>query len=430
MSRKPRNIIPSLPRRAWVILLGDGFSAIGGGLVLPFLMVYLHKVRGFSLPIAGLMLSTLAVVGLAGGPIAGWVVDKLGSRRALIISLSISALGSLGLAFVTEIWQGFAVAVVFGFGQMFLWPAIHSLLVSIVSENQRSAVFSVHYATLNAGIGIGGITGGLLADVSRPGTFELLYILDSATFLVFIAILLRVKDVGLKPPVPEVGAPKAGYARVFKDKVFVRMLILGSFLVVVGYSQLESGFPAFVTREGGVSTRVLGFAFAANTGIIVLSQLVVLKKLAGKRRTRAIATMALLWATAWLIVLVSNNAGIHWIAVVGAVLGMATFALGETFMSPTLPAIVNDLAPDDLRGRYNALYSTSWAVGHIVGPAIAGVALGAELGNWFFSGLIVACLVAAYLAISLERHLPDSANRVTASDLPATGVEKEPAETL
>ena len=166
-----------------------------------------------------------------------------------------------------------------------------------------------------------------------------------------------------------------------------------------------------------MSTRVLGFAFAANTGIIVLSQLVVLKKLAGKRRTRAIATMALLWATVWLIVLVSNNAGIHWIAVVGAILGMATFALGETFMSPTLPAIVNDLAPDDLRGRYNALYSTSWAVGHIVGPAIVGVALGAELGNWFFSGLIVACLVAAYLAISLERYLPASANRVTASDV-------------
>ena len=200
MSRKPRNIIPSLPRRAWVILLGDGFSAIGGGLVLPFLMVYLHRVRGFSLPIAGLMLSTLAVVGLAGGPIAGWVVDKLGSRRALIISLSISALGSLGLAFVTEIWQGFAVAIVFGFGQMFLWPAIHSLLVSIVSENQRSAVFSVHYATLNAGIGIGGITGGLLADVSRPGTFELLYILDSATFLVFIAILLAGEGRGPEAP--------------------------------------------------------------------------------------------------------------------------------------------------------------------------------------------------------------------------------------
>ena len=32
------------------------------------------------------------------------------------------------------------------------------------------------------------------------------------------------------------------------------------------------------------------------------------------------------------------------------------FALGETLVSPTLPAIVNDLAPDSLRGRYNGAY--------------------------------------------------------------------------
>lgn len=427
MAHTIRNLIPSLPRRVWVVLLGDGFSAIGGGLVLPFLIVYLHKVRGFSLPVAGLMLSTLAVVGLAGGPIAGWIVDKIGSRRALILSLAISAVGSLGLASVTEVWQGFAVCAVFGLGQMFLWPAIHSLLVSIVSEKQRSAVFSVHYATINAGIGIGGIVGGLVADVSRPSTFEWLYIADSATFIVFIAILWRLKDIGL-PLVASAGdesSPKVGYRQVIKDKVFVRMLALGSLLVVIGYSQLESGFPAFVTREGGVSTRVLGFAFAANTAVIVVSQLVVLKKLAGKRRTRAIAVMALLWAVAWLIVLISNNVGIHWVAVMGAVLGMSAFALGETFMSPTMPAIVNDLAPDDLRGRYNALYSTSWAVGHIIGPAIAGWALGADLGNAFFGGLVVACLGAAYLAISMERHLPMSANRVAESDLVGTGVEDE-----
>lgn len=414
-----KSFIPRLPRRVWIVLAGDMVSALGGGLVLPFLIVYLHRVRDFPLGIAGLMVSTIALVGLAGGPIAGWVVDRIGSRRALILSLLLSAVGSLLIAEIRVTWHGFAVAALFGFGQMFMWPAIHSLLMSMVTETQRSAVFSVHYATLNAGIGLGGVIGGLVADLSRPESFELLYRLDALTFLVFIAVLYVIKDIGGRPVEdPDANAPKPGYREVLKDKVFVRMLLLGSMLVVIGYSQLESGFPAFVTREGtGISTTALGLAFAANTAVIVVSQLIVLKKLAGKRRTRALAAMTFLWAAAWLVVLVSGNLGIHWLAVAGAIVALAVFALGETFMSPTLPAIVNDLAPERLRGRYNALYATSWAVGHIIGPAIAGAMLGAKLGSALFVGLIAACLVAARIAIGMERYLPERANRVTVEDL-------------
>ncbi len=37
----------------------------------------------------------------------------------------------------------------------------------------------------------------------------------------------------------------------------------------------------------------------------------------------------------------------------GFFLAMVIFAFGETLFSPTIPAIVNDLAPERLRGRYN-----------------------------------------------------------------------------
>jgi MFS family permease len=92
---------------------------------------------------------------------------------------------------------------------------------------------------------------------------------------------------------------------------------------------------------------------------------------------------------------------------------MVVFAFGETLLSPTMPAIVNDLAPDALRGRYNAMYSLSWNGGTIVGPVIAGVFLGAGLAVLFFFGLIAACGLAAVMAVSLERHLPERANRIS-----------------
>jgi MFS family permease len=94
----------------------------------------------------------------------------------------------------------------------------------------------------------------------------------------------------------------------------------------------------------------------------------------------------------------------------GFALTAMLFALGETMMSPTIPAIVNDLAPEELRGRYNAVHSLAWSAGHIVGPALAGFLLGRALGEEFFIGLVVACVGVGAYALRLERYLPARAN--------------------
>ena len=51
------------------------------------------------------------------------------------------------------------------------------------------------------------------------------------------------------------------------------------------------------------------------------------------------------------------------------------FGFGETMFQPTIPAMTNDLAPDHLRGRYNALSSGFFQLGGIAGPVVAGFML-------------------------------------------------------
>ena len=68
---------------------------------------------------------------------------------------------------------------------------------------------------------------------------------------------------------------------------------------------------------------------------------------------------------------------------------MAVFGIGETFLSPSLPGIVNRLTGEETRGRYVAFYSLSWQAGPMIGPLIAGAALGAGHGTALFLGLAV-----------------------------------------
>lgn len=72
---------------------GGLVNAFGNGVTFPFLVIYLHNVRGFSLATAGLVLAVGSAVGLVAGPVAGPLVDRIGGRATLAASLVLMAIG-------------------------------------------------------------------------------------------------------------------------------------------------------------------------------------------------------------------------------------------------------------------------------------------------------------------------------------------------
>jgi MFS family permease len=120
---------------------------------------------------------------------------------------------------------------------------------------------------------------------------------------------------------------------------------------------------------------------------------------------RALAAMTVVWAGAWLLVLVSG----YWLEAAAAASLFAVsallFGVGECFQGPTQGALVADLAPPRLRGRYMALSATSWQVGFVLGPAVGGVVLGvAPLALWPLAATV--CLAAGLLSLNVERSIP------------------------
>src|SRR5262249_56645019 len=88
--------------------------------------------------------------------------------------------------------------------------------------------------SMNLGIGLGRLVGGLIATTSDPSSFTRLFLLDAATFLVFVAVLSTVSE---PRGVPEEAhdEPAAGYRTVCRDRNFVALLGLNVLFVAVGY---------------------------------------------------------------------------------------------------------------------------------------------------------------------------------------------------
>jgi MFS family permease len=412
-----RGLVPELPRDGWILLAGDAVSAVGSGLTLPFLLVYLHDLRGLGLGEAGLALSVVALAGLAGNPVGGSLVDRVGGRAALLAGLAFAAVGSTWLAFVTNAWGAYGAAATLGFGLAVIWPARTALLAVVVPPERRSSAYGLGHAAMNVGLGVGSLLAAMIVHTSSLASFQALYLLDAASFVAFAPFVARLSVPTRRPDAAR--ATARGYGAIVRDRAFRRLWALTALIVGFGYAQYSAAFPAFATGQAGLDAHQLALAFAANTVAVAVAQLPVLRALRGRRRSSALAFAFAATGIAWTIVLVGASAPSSAAAASVFSVAMVALALGETALSPSAPALANDLAPDDLRGRYNGVYTLAWTTGFAAGPALAGAMLAAGAANLLMLGLIAACAVGVAGSIRLARHLPPGIDVVDGEeDLP------------
>jgi len=403
------------PTGKW-LLSTTAISTLGRGMTLPFTIIYVHEVRGIPLDVAGLLMSVIALVALVvTGPV-GALIDRLGARTVVIWGTVAQFSGAVMMAFATSV-PAFVLAftllgIAFGIG----WPGFNALTSSIVSGPVRTQFFGINFALINLGIGIGGIVSGFLTNVDRPGTFTAIFLADAVCTLVPLALLLGpLRHVAGRPERTPDGRPVqpgAGYLAILRRPAVLWITALTFLTSFVGYGQMEAGFPAFAREVSEVSTRTIGFAFAANTAVIVGMQFLVLRFIDGHRRTRVFLVLVALWAGAWLLLGATGMVAGTMAAAGGVIVFHVLFGLGETMLQPTVPAIVNDLASDRDRGRFNAVSAGSFQIGAVTAPIVAGWLLSRQLSGVLI-GVIVAGLVGvAVLAMALERQITPAVNGI------------------
>lgn len=410
----------AMPRDERLLLTGVAVDAFGTGLTVPFLVVYLHGVRGLPLETVGLIVAVPAVVALLVLVPIGTLIDRIGARRVQMGALVCATGGAILLSYAETAPMAFAARVLAGLAMAAFWPANGTLIARLVPSERRQRYFGVSFALVNAGIGVGGIVGGAFVDIAQPWTFATVYRVDAVTFLVPLAILgLALRHVG-GPSTGDAAAESGGgsYGVVLGDRVFRRVLVLTFVGTFVGYAQIEGGWTAYASTIARVSPRAIGIAFAVNTAIIVVLQLVVLRVIDGRRRTRMLMLQGALWAVSWSVLGLAGRAPATPLAATLVAAAFGLFAVGETLQAPISPALVNDVSPDELRGRYGATSAMAFHVAGIVGPSVSGFLLGSGHGFGFIAVLVVGCGLFGIAAAALERVLPPHANGLVTSALP------------
>lgn len=413
--RSLRSMLPAdLPTPAKWLLVGVAGNALGSGLTMPFLFVYLSEVRGIPTTTIGLLFSAMGLLGFMLAPIAGTLIDRFGPRAVMLVCIVAQAGATASISQVHDVTSAFLVqscVVAAGAG---LWPGQTALMTRLVRPDQREKMYGFQFMLLNAGLGVGGMLSASLVDPDRPVTFERLYWMNGASYLIPMVILaLMPRGTGRltaaldRPTAGTAASPTGGWGEVLKDKVLLRVVLASVITSTFGYAQFEAGMAAYATTVADLDPRVLGWAFGANTAVIVLAQVFALRAIRGRRRSRMLALCAGIWSASWLLMAACDWVG-GWYAAAALIAGLGLFGVGETLWAPLAPAVVNDLAREELRGRYNALQGMTWTVSGIIGPMVAGMLIGHGMPGIWVASTVGGTALAAVMMLRLCRHLTDA----------------------
>jgi len=401
MLERIRNLYDEYPQQFWVLILGMFIDRIGGALMFPFFTLYVTRKFNVGMTEVGVLFGVFSIASVAGSMFGGALTDRLGRKGMLIFGLIASALTSLLMGLVGSIELFFGSALIVGLFANAGGPAQQAMVADLLPEEKRAQGFGILRVVANLAVTIGPALGGLLAARS----YLLLFICDAVASSITAAIVaLAIRET---KPAPGEGEPEqtmaqtfGGYRDVLRDATFV--LFMGAcVLMVLVYMQMNTTLSVYLRDTHSIPEQGFGYIMSLNAAMVVLFQFTITRWIARHRPLIIMAVGTLLYAIGFgMYGFVSTY--------IFFLVAMVIITIGEMMSAPTSQALVAQLAPEDMRGRYMAVFGFTWVIPMAVGPLLAGLIMDNTDPRWvwYVAGLVG--LVAAGAFALLQRRVERS----------------------
>jgi MFS family permease len=140
---------PGYKRRLWAFLIMMVLGGGAGATVNAFLTLYMVNELGSSKETAAMALSIIYSSGLWAGPVGGFISDRIGSTKVIIVTGILSGLIIFGLKEVTQMgWTLWIILWAMGFIQAVRFPVTEVFIMSQAPARHRSTIYGVYYSTM------------------------------------------------------------------------------------------------------------------------------------------------------------------------------------------------------------------------------------------------------------------------------------------
>jgi MFS family permease len=391
------NIYHEYPSKFWMVVGVMFVDRVGGTMLFPFFSLYITQKFGVGMTQAGIILGFFSIFGMLGSMIGGALTDKFGRRSLILFGLVFSALSTLTLGLVNAFWMLYPLAVLTGLLSDVAGPANQAMIADLLPEKQRAEGFGILRVVGNMAWILGPTIGGLIANTS----YFYLFISDAVISCIVAALFyMLVPETKPEAQPGEEGesvlAAFAGYGKVLKDLAFAAFIIAGMFMLLA-YQQMYSTLSVYLRDNHGVDPQGYGFLLTSSAITVILFQFWTTRQIKHRPPFLMMALGTLFYMVGFgLFGFVSA----YWLFVMNIVI----VTIGEMIIMPTSQALAANFAPEDMRGRYMAVFGLTWGIPSIFGPGLAGVILDNMNPNllWYVAGILCAVAAFSYYALHLR----------------------------
>jgi len=387
------------PAAVRTVLFGVLLNRLSGSLNV-FLVLYLTSL-GYSSSQAVAGLAAYGGGGVAGSLLGGTLVDRLGPRAVIVLSMAGTGVFTVALLFLPGYGSILATVTLAGLCAQMFRPASSALLSERTPEHSQVMIFAIYRFAINVGVMAAPLVGYGLINLDHQ-RYDFIFWGQALIAVVFAVSAWRVLSAG--PP----GAPAApgtaggparagsgsGYLALRHDRRYL-LFLLATFIYSAVYVQYLSTLPLMV-QSAGLDTIWYTAAVSLNAFIVIAFELLMTK--VTQRWPKALSLgLGMVLLGAGMVVY-----GLSPLPVI-IIAGTALWSLGEIFSGPTFfsyPAVVGG----DRKGRYIGSFQFMVGAGTALGP-VAGGWLYVRLGQAAWLVLGISALVAAVAVVAAVRRV-------------------------
>lgn len=366
-------------------LLCQWFVSIGYFIVIPYLVIYVHK-AGYSTSFASGQLSILFGGQYLASIIGGKMTDRLGAGFTTKSGLAIQILSYLVLTLPFDGKAYFCgTSLLLGVSKGLYTPASKAMLAHIDSKADKMLLFSLRYTVNNIGVVIGSWIGSYYfyrnsammffsaSVVSLLGLLGLYLISNNKKIIIFQRDLIDTNN-----------NLWGRIRRTLENKILISLAML-LFCYNFIYIQLESSLPLTAFKIWGES--MVAVIFIVNSIVVIAFQIPINNKLIGMpdKWGAVIIGFSFLFLSMLSMYLFESKSAF--------VICIILFSIGEIIIEPTLDTLTSENSKVKNQGMVFGFLAAIGLLGGIAGNTLSGYVLGINNPKvlWILCAGITAC---------------------------------------
>jgi MFS family permease len=403
-----KRIYHEYPPSFWILSGITFIDHLGGALLFPFFALYITSRFGVGMTQVGVLFAIFSLSSFAGSMLGGGLTDRMGRKGMLVFSLISTSFSSVLMGLVNSLGQFFALALIVGVFTEAGGPARQAMVADLLPQEKRAQGYGIIRVAFNLSAAIGPAIGGFIAGYSYLFLFIADAIISSFSALLVWRTLPETRPAPESGVIPEsMGQTFRGYGVVLRDTLFM-LFLAASILIGFTYMNLNTTLGVYLRDFQGVPESGYGLLISLNAVMVVLLQFPITRRIEGLPPMLMLALGAVFYGIGF---------GMYGFVATYALfmLGMVILTLGEMLIAPVGQAVVARFAPEDMRGRYMAVFGFSFGIPFGVGPYLAGLIIDNADPRllWWAAGIIA--FLAATMFLWLGRKVGEPSGKGASS---------------